>query len=397
MKLLKRSRFNFKMLLHITALLLIFICSGTPIQGFYYRNFVIIYLIVGILIKLACSEYKLKLNRPLFALWLGMVSTLLLTMIINADFNISHYLGLIISIAAAELFIASVPYKDFKNLFILIATIVSVYSIFITIYSNLYSGFPGTLPLLTIGYNSWRHIGVFYNYWGWNQGVTFIRNAACFREPGVWGCIASLALTFQLIDMRYSTWKKNKKGFIIAAILVIGVVSSFSTTAIFCAGLCTALYLFENKRISIEKLVIFLMVFAAACLLVTIKGDMLFSKFSPNSISYVSYEQRFQGTITGFNCWLRNPLLGSGYTYYLNHEMGTSANSFTDILGKYGIIFFGILIAGLVGFIKKLKLTESANIILFLELVIMLGTQNLLIYPLYLCICFYGLNRKAKL
>ncbi len=382
-------------ILLIGVFLLLFEASGTPLQSVYNSQVSIALLVISVLFW---GIFGRKVVKNWVILTIIFFWSLVFTMIVNGDSAISHYIGIITTIVSVEIITSCVEYDEFESIFIKIITVIAVYSVMITIYSNIDKGFPGTLPIFTGSKNGWRHIGPLYYYWGWSSWTRIVRNAACFREPGVWGCYCCLALMLHIAKqgriLGVKTKRKIRKAFIVGVILVIGALTSLSTTAILCLGMCFILYVSFRGRISRKQFLVLIVSFVVGFFFLQSQSDLLFSKFDQASNTYVSLEERTDGIRAGIDSILRNPLLGSGYTYYIEHTVGTSANSFVDIWGKYGILFLSILIYGLVKRVKKYNLNGISEASVFVLLVFILGTQNLLIYPIFMSMCFYGLKKE---
>lgn len=386
---------NLKKILLFQLFLMLFVASGTPLQSSHNQQISIILLAISAVFWLLYGKKTVRKKWVLcFTL---LIISLMLTMTANFDPDFSHYIGIIITVMSAGFIISSISSEEFERVFIRFITIISIYSIIITIYSNIRISFPGTLPIFVGGRNSWHHIGIFYYYWGWSPFSKLVRNAACFREPGVWGCYCSLALMFKIKSLGKDNANddNSKKGnvkirdVVMLMILTMGVLSSLSTTAIIALGLCIALYLCKDGKLSTRQFYVAILFIIIGGFVLQTQADTLFSKFNEASSSYVSLTERIEGIGAGFSCIVRNPILGSGYTYYINRIVGTSANSFIDVWGKYGIIFLGVIIIGILQKVKTYNLNRFSSLILYLFFVVILGTQNLLIYPVFLTLSLY--------
>lgn len=371
----------------------ILIASGTPTLSVYYQETVGSLLIVSMLTVIIFRK-KFKKNTIIISIIL--ILLLFLGMIINMDPAYTHYLGISIYIVSVLCVTTSINYEQFASAYINIMSFISLYSLIITLYSNFNLSFAGTLPIIMERTNQWHHIGIFYNYWGWSQWSTFIRNSACFREPGVWGCYSTLALMLQLNRKQETVERNNKKEIVKVILLVMGAVSSFSTTAIICLifSLCT--YFFKTSKLSTKKITLLFGAIVGFTYVVITQAERLFGKLFRGNASHVSLQERMDGMNAGIEMFIKNPFVGSGYSKYIANIVGTSANSYVDIMGRYGIIFLGIIVLGLILFINKISDNWFVKLLIYIYMLIALGTQNILNYPIFMSLCFYGYMNKQE-
>ena len=375
-------------------IVLMLLCSGTPLQSLYNKQLSLaLFFSALLLLYLKRDQLKKTIKRSGYVVLLSAI--FLLTMLVNKDSDFFHYVGVIIALISAYLFAQLVGKEEFIHKYVNIITVIALYSSVITLIANINLGWAGTLPLLTSGSSEWHHIGIFQYFWGWHQWITVMRNSACFREPGVWGCYSCLALLFHMQSIKkYSSSDKKERINIIVkfCVLFVGVLTSLSTTAILCLALCVVIYFFEVKKLNALSIGLI----GVGVAFIAVFRERLFAKFSKASQSFISFQERLDGAVAGIENFYRNPLLGSGYTTYISGIQGTSANAFVDILGKYGIVTMIILAGGLVKFVRTLQLSRISKIAAAASMVIMLISQNLLIYPFFLCMIFYGLLHQKE-
>ena len=386
---------SIRRLYEILLFIVMLLGSGTPWQNIYNQQIIFGFFALSVLYFLIFSKHTLY--KRAVSVTLIILALLFAAMLVNLDFDLSHYGGLALVIVAAMLLASSMPHERFCALYINIMVIVAIYSSVITVYSNIVPSFAGTLPELQSGSLSWHHIGIFYNYWGWTQWTSFIRNSACFREPGVWGCYASLALMMLFLGTDGSadgngSGRNPKRYYRIKVVsLILGIVLSVSTTAIICLGLCLMLYFVKGeKMVDKKRLALFFLAILGVGYVVNYYGERLFAKLNPDSTDYVSFADRWEGIASGWSSFVADPIFGSGYTTYLAENTGTSANAFVDTLGKYGLFFAAAVFMGLLFWIMKASNRYLERVIIGLIFLVMLGTQSLLLMPTLLTVCFYG-------
>lgn len=395
---MRKKTLNIRPVLLPVVLLLVIEGSGTPLQSIYNAQVNIALFVSSFLLWAVSNTHKMK--KEWMLILFTIIISLMLTMAFNNDQDIQHYAGIILAFMGAGFLAISISRDNFEIVFIRFMTIVAFYSLIITLYSNINLSFPGTLPVFTGSRTGWRHISIFYYYWGWNPWTRLVRNAACFREPGVWGCYSCLALMFQIKrqakpDERLKN-KVKRNELLRTILLVLGVISSLSTTAILCLGLCLVFYLCLNEKLTGKSLIVVILGIIIGAIVLQTQADLLFSKFNQTSNTYVSLAERMDGMWAGIRSIMRNPILGSGYTYYINNTVGTSANAYVDIWGKYGIFVFAIVMVGLFKVVKSYHINMISRYTIYVLLLLMLGTQNLLIYPIFLTLAMYGLTEKKS-
>lgn len=366
------------------------VVSGTPLNSVYYGLTIVLYLAMTVLLYFCImsrhNSYRIKQAHGVFFL-IGVIS-LLVTMVINKDQDTGHYLGIIIQLAAAVLYVNVMVYERFQEILYRLVMVICIYSVILILYCNINKSFCGTLPIIESPEGSnWRSFFNIYFLWGWNEWLQLIRNSACFREPGVWGAIVCTTLFLKIVQLkRKAIPRKEMLGLLI---LHVGVLSTFSTTAIL--GWCICFLAFLMTQGARKRTIFwFAIILIAAVWLVISNWNFLFGKFMAGSASYVSFKERMDGIWSGLNSWIHNPFFGVGCTKYLKAVIGTSANSFVDLLGKYGIFFTALIVSGLINWIWSLRCKKVIKILHVCLMLIILCTQNMILMPFFLIPCLYG-------
>lgn len=371
------------------------VVSGTPLNSVYYGLTIVLYLAMTALLyfcgKSRRKSYRIKQAHGVF--FLICLISLMATMVINKDPDTGHYLGVIIQLAAAVLYVNVIGYERFQEILYRLVMIICIYSVILTLYCNINKSFCGTLPIIeSPAGSSWRSFFNIYFLWGWNEWLRLIRNSACFREPGVWGAIVCTTLFLKIVQLKRKAITRNEMLGLL--ILLVGVLSTFSTTAILGLGICFLAFLMAQGARK-RTIFWFAIIMIAAVWLVISNWDFLFGKFMAGSDSYVSFKERSDGIWSGLNSWINNPFFGVGCTRYLEAVIGTSANSFVDLLGKYGIFFTSLIVIGLLNWIWSLKCKKVVKILHVCLMLVILCTQNMILMPFFLIPCLYGYCKKT--
>ncbi|MEE9190144.1 MAG: hypothetical protein V3U16_05180, partial [Candidatus Neomarinimicrobiota bacterium] len=183
----------------------------------------------------------------------------------------------------------------------------------------------------------------FYLWSGRLNPYAIVRNQSIFWEPGAFG--------YHLILAMVLAYQKKKKIFIL--ILVITSITTMSTT-VYLFLFCLAFYQFiwgQNRlRLgvilvsSVGALLLTIWLIYDDFLLPVILWKVLVSKFSPESSSFVSFEQRSLFTIEALKLFVDNLFIGSGhYATSFLEVIGhgtTNTSGLAGLLAEFGL--FGV-------------------------------------------------------
>lgn len=328
--------------------------------------------------------YDFKLTVVVF--FIGMI---LFEIIINKDFNFSHYLGLIMVIVSSFVVSASVSLEDFckyYNKIIFWLALVSIpFFLLGYFFPHIVEGFPTINYLLNNGATGYKN-GFLYLYrydprLDFQTG--FIKNNSIFWEPGAYQGILNLAIIFEIKS-------KNPDKFKII-VYTICLITTFSTTGILCGILIllSTLALRNNRNKFNIKISTILIILIVVTVFLSINSNIIFGKLSAGSDSHESFLERYSGSITDLYMFINSNLLGVGYTNFGLQSNGSS-NGITSTFAQYGLIFGSSILMGLVFFIRKIT-REPFEIITYIAVfIIMLSTEAFMIKHLFFLMMFYG-------
>lgn len=373
--------------------------SGTPLNSLYYTETILVFLLMTTTYFLRVKKYSgYKICRKTTYWWIAISLLIITTAFVNMDYDVSYYLGILIQILAAFLMVESMEFKCFNKLYVNAFVVISLYSTILTVLLNLSKRALYSLPLLYYAGSkiaSWRTFGYIYYVWDLYARHGMIRNSACFREPGVWGCFASIAIIMKISQIKKSE-KRSKKDYAQFLILIVGVVCSLSTTAYICLFMSMIVSFLEGKHTK-RQYATFGVIATVALLLVIYYRDIVFSKFSINNTEFVSLYERVQGVSSSINCWLKSPVFGVGYTKYFENVLeGVNSISFLYVMGEYGLVLLMLFVYMLGCWIKKMGLKQVSSVIVLGEILVMFNTQNLIFMPIVLSIMFYGIKNGSS-
>lgn len=165
-----------------------------------------------------------------------------------------------------------------------------------------------------------------------------LRNSGPFWEPGAFAGFLVIALIFNTIIEKSLYSKKNK-------ILLLGLLSTFSSTGIIVIMFIIISYIMTSTSFSVKAIVIPFLLFGAVYAFTSIDflGDKITGKMD---IEEATYNNRFVSAYLDFKDTLENPLLGLGRSATtrfkgVTDELATHRNNgVTAFLVYYGFIIF---------------------------------------------------------
>ncbi|MBQ8780988.1 MAG: hypothetical protein IJZ72_04890 [Oscillospiraceae bacterium] len=395
----KSERGKLSGLFDYLVLLSAVVVSGTPLNTLYYTETVVFYFIITFMYfcrKKIHTNFTMQKKTTVCLLLI--IVLMFTTAIINFDADIAYYFGIMLLFISSFFIIETMNYNVFCSRFIKLFVVISVYSVIFTIVLNLFNQVVNIMPLIYVNGNvnaSWRTWGFIYNVWDIYARFSLIRNSACFREPGVFGCFVSIAVILKLIQIKNNSTKKKNDIFELI-VLVIAVLSTFSTTAYISIFFILLLFVLNNKQEK-KHIIAFLLLTIIISILLYNFSDLLFDKFDKNNTSFSSLYDRIAGMDQSITCWLNSPAFGVGMTkYFETVTEGVNAISFLYVLGEFGLIMLLIFLHMFLCWIQQTNFAFISKVILFAEIVLILNTQNIIFMPLIILIMFYGIKHNSN-
>lgn len=246
------------------------------------------------------TKYRKKMSFPLF-----FSALFLLINYLNYAFSISSLLMRIlwiIGFLSIYLFIydKNISYEHiFANLIFIISVVTLAFFVFIEI---LKIDLPYTV-VNNVGIPYRRYFGLFYNtnyYLREYFGFQFHRLLGIFWEPGVY----QVFLNFGLFYLLFCESKIHKVKIIV---IIVNVALTLSTTGIMASVAMLAVRFYSESHWRKYRVIIFV---PLALLTLVIMMEIWNQKITHETASYLA---RMSDLIIGFQIFLRNPLLGTGY------------------------------------------------------------------------------------
>jgi hypothetical protein len=210
----------------------------------------------------------------------------------------------------------------------------------------------------------------------------FHRNMGPFREPGMYQFMLLVALLFIIFtkNVVYTRFK--------TVVLLIALLTTFSTTGIICAVLLILAFLSsrESKRNAqkINLKIILTYVVGIIAIFSVVFFDKLFNKLIVQNASVLD---RSITTKNDIDLWLHNPILGIGPETFFNTGIGSN-NGITSTMALFGIIYILIVFIALGSFINNITGVKEhriplTNVMVFVIFIIQLSTQAILFIPIF--------------
>ena len=259
-----------------------------------------------------------------------------------------------------------------SNVIVFIAVISLVFYVFGTLLGKIK---PTANVLLNWGNE--KYISSYYNIYYEAQminlgGKWIFRNTGIFTEAPMFSFSLSIALIIKLFF-------ENKSNRISILVLIISIITTFSTTGIIIAILaCLMKWIFKNNNRSLSKII--KMFIIPITLIISIFVIMF---FYANKQQTDSYSIRMDDYIVALKAWSKHPIIGNGfgtistqimkYTNVSRPNLGGSSG-FNSIISDGGIymslMYFTPFIVMLIYYLKNKNRNKAIAICLFFLLLV---------------------------
>ena len=224
--------------------------------------------------------------------------------------------------------------------FINVVVVISAISLFFWIFGSTLDIIPANGSMVCNWGNNIK-IPNYYNlyfetqYVDWLGISFFVRNTGIFIEGPMFALVLILALIFSYYFKDTFETSRLK-----VAVIIITIITTFSTSALIFLALYLYVSLAENPKF--KKLKIIIIFFAGLGFILMVTYFLL--KKSETG----SYSLRMDDYKVGFETWIQSPIWGHGYGDYTQFVKNMSSfrastgfsNSIFSILGQGGIMYF---------------------------------------------------------
>lgn len=297
------------------------------------------------------------------------------------------YFLLIMNILVALTMSSLIPYKLFAKFFVQLVVFFAIASLLIT-YA--FKPFLGSLPLPHV-YNSVfvPFINAYLCYLVDIDG--YLRNTGIFREAGVWGGFLCIAIIL-LVTNRDLFKKKTLIYFYI--ILIVTILSTFSTTCLIAGGLIYGVFIFKKTGNTRQNIALILIL--AAVFIILSRYSLFIEQFDESvgklSTESSSYQVRTEIMKNSISIIFSNPfglgiLRGTQALTSVN-TLGNYHNTNTFVAGGvyFGLIFLAIYVVGLFIFCEK----RLGNWLYLIPLALLMSGEQYIFNPWFFMLLFYG-------
>ena len=295
----------------------------------------------------------------------------------------------------------------YVNIIVFLSVISFVFYFPSLLSSTIYNQIWGFGKLLNLDIDHpWKTSFFIYTVEPYSPGAFFLRNSANFKEPGYYAAYLSLALAINLITkMNLFHWKN--------LILIIAMLTTFSTAGYITMFIVISFYFYYSKRIN--NSLRFLLIFAVISLsmFAYLRLEFLNEKVNDHIQKQGSgYEikGRFGATLVNLEEITEHYWIGRGLvpqtrfdkTDFLRaevHRVGTEKawqdlNSWTGMMVRLGlpgfILFMFWYIKSVFAFTRGISIYKSAGILIMFSVFIPLSSQPMLTTPIFYSILFWG-------
>jgi hypothetical protein len=269
--------------------------------------------------------------------------------------------------------------KKFIYVYVEIMTVLSVISLFFWLYTVFFGLIPGAIAVSEGASSIIVHTQDIYNV---QAGTS--RNSGMFWEPGAYQGFLNLALLFLL---KMDNINRKKLRFLI---LILGVLSTQSTTGYIVMMLVLYVYVVDNKRIKGAAKVFLLLFLLAAAYYTYSELPFLSDKIEDNLSDTTSSQGRVTDFLIYKNLIEARPLLGNSY----NSEVVSGNGFFYQIVS---IGFIGTLYLFIILFAKVYKKTTLKFSLLFLlVIIVMFQGEVFVVMPLFMALPFVEFPNRIK-
>ena len=377
------------------------------ILGFNRSQFLMLALIciVGLGFLIVCRrELKAVVTDKRLAV-LGIAAlVILLPMLLKRDWQMMYF-SILLCLAFAVFLTYFKSLQETAKWYVALLSALSVYSL-ITMYLLKGPAAAGTLAVLQVtNSNDWP----FYNF-----GLSFVvtweywnRNFGIFREPGVYQFFLLLGL---YLNNYAVAWKKTSRMWLVNAILIVTMLSTFAVGGFIEMGLL-AVFLYFDKRWYRTRWGKTVGIGAAAAVLAA-AAYILMQMRQPGFEQTVFYEfydmfirlftdsesltDRFGAIFADIRLFLQNPILGAGIAQVL-HAVPNNTSSTLILYAILGIVGGTLNVLAWAALTWKRERCVLGNLILLGILFLSFNTQNLVADVFFWLFPMMALTERAVL
>ncbi len=343
--------------------------------------FYIVFILLSIMIVNRFNKFNININGLISVTFL--IFFILLSMIINQSFSLTDF-TILIYILLAILIVSYISFYHFVKLYILIITIITLYSLILMymilpIFPEIKTIFPSFINdagLLVRNYIFTFH---FEDHIAGSK-----RNTGIFREMGVFQFHINIAIIF----LWFTTYF-NKFKILISFILIIGLITTFSSAGYITFIIILISFLFKQKKLILGKMNIknFTLISFILCLILIFLNlftENILTTFERITIGSSSFDGRVASIIANIKSWENAPFFGHGikgadifaYENYLKSYTKHNTSTTTSFFSFYGLIPGILFVWFTFLFAKQFKQNFISTILIFISIMFSINSQR---------------------
>lgn len=319
------------------------------------------------------------------------VSSFVIVMLLNSDFRNGYFLQLL-SVLLALKIANYIKFSEFIESFSKIIFLFSIASIGLFLLVCIVPSIMNILPTMSNSGNLEYGTILVSNIMKL-EGT--LRNSSIFREPGVFGIYLIVGLLYEF----FYTANLNLKRI---TVLLVALVTTFSTTAFFAFALVVLGYVFKSKNFK-AKLYLYIGIAVFLIFLLPLVYETVFSKLDADTTDYRSTLSRVASMTISLSMFYDHPL-GVGLSNFVNlyssysldlfgiefKSEGEATNTFLNTFAIFGIMYGTVLVYTVWRLSCQYHMSLLITIIIFAIFILLFSSQDLRFSLLFNLLVMYG-------
>lgn len=347
-----------------------------------------------------------NMNRKLMTYYLIAILLYISSSLVNgfALFRVIKYL---LSLTAVIVLLNVYPLPMIKRAYLRCILFLSVVSL---VMFPLMLISPETFSGFRQGTSTWR---VYYNLYLFVHCIGSDRNCGMFWEPGAFAPFILLAIAILILEKDKEIQRRNLK----MVVLLITLITTFSTTGYIALAICVTMILFDSKSSRLQKVGILLLVVTVIAIGFYYFSDSIFNargyttfgklyKIFENS-NYLdansnnSSSVRLYSVIRPLEICLNHPFLGVGYVNLqqmtADSTRGAITCTFSNWFGMYGFIYGCMMLGGYLRFARLTGTNTMNRVLLSVLMLLCIATEDFSNNAFFLGIAILGLSMPPRM
>lgn len=316
---------------------------------------------------------------------------------IHRDASYETNIAIVVTFLLTFLIVYIVPFDLFRKYFVAIIVTLAAFSLFFVFAESALREYYLQAPIITN-----TNIAHYHNLGVWLYRVEAPdRNTGVFWEPGAFQAFLNLSLLFVLFDGQI---KRHYK-IALSAILVLTIVTTYSTTGYIVCTLVFTATLIENLKTpsprNVALVLIGMLLIIQGFQTFVIDDERISSKFQKGEKNYGSFEDRLNASMVDVELMINAPVFGVGVGSYmekreeqemrLGRAAETTPNTYSGIGALFGLLFLIFYLAHYFKFCRLLTKNPVPLMLIFSGVFLMFSTESFIYLKLSHFFFWYGL------